>query len=91
MAVPLSDSLLVNKEILAEDLIFSDNLACDYHERIELEIPSRWTRRGKPQRYLLLGTTSVSRKFMERILPETTSRHMKAYHAVSHSIFLGTQ
>lgn len=85
------DSLLVDKEVLVEDVILNDNLGCDYHERIELEIPSGWARRGKPGSYLLLILTLVSRKFMEQILLETTSRQMKAYHAVSHSIFLGTQ
>ena len=91
LEVPLLDSLFVDKEILVEDVILKDNLGCDYHERIELKIPSRWARRGKPGGYLLVSLTSVSRKFMQQILLEITSRHMKAYQTVSHSILLGTQ
>lgn len=66
--MPLLDSLLVDEEILVEDVTLSDNLGCDYHERIELKIPSRWARRGKPWGYLLVSLTSVSRNFMEQIL-----------------------
>jgi len=91
LEVPLQDSLLMDKELLIEDVILSDNLVCDYHESIEVETPSRQSRRGKPGSYLLLSLTSVSRTFMEHILLVPISRHLKAYHKVSHSIFLGTQ
>lgn len=89
LEVPLLDSLLVDKKSTGWrwDTQWQSWLWLPW----ELEIPSGWARRGKPGSYLLLSLTLVSRKFMEQILLETTSRHMKAYHAVSHSIFLGTQ
>lgn len=57
LEVPLLDSLLMDKEVLGEDMKLNDKLSCDYHERIELEIPSRWARRGKLGSYLLLSLT----------------------------------
>lgn len=85
------DTLLTDKEVLAKDVILNDNLGHGYHERTEVEVPSTLERRGKLGSCLLLSLTSVSSKLTEQILLETTSRHMEAYNAVCHSIFLGTQ